>query len=67
MGAEVTISDSATETPKIGNDGRCFGLPPGCHLPELSLGSLDTSPSREMEDFEVISRAAAIYKMTKAC
>ena len=38
MGAEATISGSATDTLKIGNDGRCFGPPPGRHLPEWKSG-----------------------------
>lgn len=35
MGAEAKVSDSATDTLNTGNDGRCFGPPPGSHLSEL--------------------------------
>ena len=35
VGVEATILDSATDTLKTGNDGRCFGPSPGRHLPEL--------------------------------
>ena len=38
VGAEATILDSATDTLKTGNDGKCFGPPPGRHLPELKSG-----------------------------
>ena len=33
VSAEATISVSATDTLKTGNDGRCCGPPPGRHLP----------------------------------
>ena len=67
VGAKALISDSSTDNFKTGNDGRCCGSPPGRHLPELKSWQSGYLLSREREDCEAISRAAAIYTMAKAC